>query len=326
MFCLLALVSIATAQDENVVLSLKNINTDEPIDSVVVYVDIAGIELIKHVGADKTLDLSLADGYYTITLKIEEPSTDAKDYFKKQQIAVNGSLEEDVYLFPVGSLRGMVKDTFDNVVGDAELRFECTNEIGTDLPAKTNKFGSFMVDYMPIGSCKIFANFGEAVGFTEVEVQQGNITDVEVSLDRTILSMPGKGYGMEAFVGILFIVVAILLIFKYKNKLIKKIKKQTRKEAKAEEKKEHREPAKETRHERAKDITATLHKKERDIVEYLLSKKEETNQANIRHNTGIPRTSLTRILASLEQKNIIKVRKVGKVVKVRLTDWFLGKE
>lgn len=320
--CLLILVPAAIAQDENVLLSLKNINTYEPIDNVVVQVDIGRVSLTKHIGTGEKLELELDDGYYTLTLKIDEPDTPGKDYFKKQPIAVDNSLAEDVYLFPVGSLRGMVKDIFDNVVGGAELRFECTNELGTELPERTNDFGSFVVDYIPAGSCKIFANLGEAVGFTEVQVQQGNITDIEISLDRTILSIPRKDYKVQALVIVLFIVAVVLLILKFRKK-VKKPKKEVHKEVKVEEKKEE---SKEVRHRRAEDIIATLNKKEKDVVEYILRKKEETAQANIRHNTGIPRTSLSRILASLEQKKIIKIRKVGKAVKVRLTDWFLGKE
>ena len=61
-------------------------------------------------------------------------------------------------------------------------------------------------------------------------------------------------------------------------------------------------------------------------MNYLQLNKGEVNQAIIRHNTGIPRTSLSRIMSSLENKNIIKVRKEGKAVKVSLTDWFLEKD
>ena len=326
-FCLFVLVLAANAADKNAVLSLKNINTDEAIDNVVVYVDIGRISLTEHVGSGEPLGLSLRDGDYLITLSIDEPSTEAKDYFKKQEIIVDGILEEDVYLFPVGSLRGIVKDTFDNVVGDAELRFECTNEIGAELPEKANKFGSFTVDYMPTGSCKIFASIGGAVGFKDVNIEHGNMTDVEISLDQTILLIEEGDYGIEGLVLLLFIVIIALVAYKYKDKLFKKHKKEAHKEvhhavhpAAEHPKEEKPKPS------RAEDILSTLNKKEKDVVEFLLSKKEETTQAAVRHNTGIPRTSLSRILASLEQKKIIHVKKVGKAVKINLTGWFLEEE
>lgn len=331
-FCFLIIVSVAAAQEGNVVLTLRNLNTNEIVDDVVVYLDLNEEELIRYIEGGKSLEMTLDSGSYNLTLGIDDPSTPGKDYFKKQTINVANALAGHIYLFPVSSLRGIVKDVFDNVVGDAELRFECTDDIGVEFPKKTNNFGSFEVDYMPSCSCKIFANYGEAVGFTEVHASQGNMTDVEILLDRTILSIPEPGFGVQGFVILLLLVVIILLAAKYKKKLIKKIKQvkkikqapaeKPKHEAKHEEKKEH----KEAHHGRAKDIIATLNKKEKDVVELLLSKKEETSQASIRHNLGIPRTSLSRILASLEQKKIAHIRKVGKAVKVRLTDWFIGKE
>ncbi len=143
-FCLLVLVSVANAQ-ENVFLSLRNINTNEIVDEVVIYLDLEEEKLIRYVEAGSSLEMSLDDGIYNLVLKIDDPSTPGNDYFKKQQITVSNGLVRDVYLFPVSSVRGIVKDVFDNVVGNADLRFECTNEIGAVLPESTNTLGSFNV-------------------------------------------------------------------------------------------------------------------------------------------------------------------------------------
>jgi len=321
-FFFLALASIAIAQDGNVALTLRNVNTNEIIDGVVVYLDLEEDRLIKYVETGHALEMALDDGTYNLVLKIDDPSTLGKDYFKKQAIAVSNGLVDDIYLFPVSSIRGVVKDVFDNVVGNADLKFECTDDIETEFPYRTNEFGSFTVDYMPSCSCKVSANFGEAVGFIEVNVPQGNITDVEVLLDKTILSMPD--YRVQGAVVLLVIIVIVLLIFKYRRRIIKEIKPAAHKEAKHVERKEHlihHAP----RHSRAEDIKSTLNKKEKDVVDFL-SGKGEVSQASIRHNLGVPRTSLSRILSSLEQKKIIHIKKVGKAVKIKLTDWFLGKE
>lgn len=307
-------VSVVCAENENVALSLKNINDNSVIDNVVVYVELGKEMLSQHVGINQVLNIVVEDGLHTLTLKIDKPATPGKDFFKKQSINVEGSLQENVYLFPVGSLRGMVKDVFDNVVGNADLRFECTNEIGEEMPEVTNKYGSFSVDYMPSGSCKIFANYGDAVGFTEVEVVQGELSDVEISLDKTILKISKGAYSVQGVVVFLFLVAVVLIVLRYMKK--KKPKKEAHKIV------VHKH---ESKHDRAEDILSTLNKKEKDIVEYIMG-KGEVNQSNIRHNTGIPRTSLSRILVSLEHKKIISVKKVGKVVKVKLTDWFLEKD
>lgn len=321
-FCFLVLASIASAQGGNVILTLRNVNTNEIIDGVVVYLDLEEDRLIKYVEAGQALEMALDDGIYDLVLKIDDPATPGKDYFKKQAITVSNGLVADIYLFPVSSIRGVVKDVFDNVVGNADLKFECTDDIETEFPYRTNEFGSFTVDYMPSSSCKISANFGEAVGFIETNVPHGNITDVEVLLDKTILSLPD--YRIQGAVALLFIIVIVLLIIKYRKRIIKEIKPEMHKEVKHEEKKEHpSHPA--PKHSRAEDIKSTLNKKEKDVVEFL-SGKGEVSQASIRHNLGVPRTSLSRILASLEQKKIIHVKKIGKAVKINFTDWFLGKE
>jgi len=321
LFCLIfsfiILSTIVFAQG-NVILTLKNINTNEIIDETVIYLDIDEEELIKYVESGESLEMSLDDGVYNLVLQVDDPSTPGKDFFKKQSITVvNGGLVEDVYLFPVCSVRGIVKDVFDNVVSNAELSFECTDDSGVDFPLRANKYGSFTVDYMPSCSCKISANLGDAVGFREITFSHGNITDVEILLDKTILTIPN--YTREGFIVLLVIIVLVLIGFRYRKKIFGI--KQTQHHVKHEENKEQTTKD----NSRADDIKATLNKKEKDIVEFL-SGKGEVGQASIRHNLGIPRTSLSRVLASLEHKKIIHVKKVGKVVKIKLTDWFLGKE
>ena len=46
------------------------------------------------------------------------------------------------------------------------------------------------------------------------------------------------------------------------------------------------------------------------------------NQANIIHGAGIPKTTLVRLLSSLEKKKILEVEKFGKSKRVRFTAWF----
>jgi len=321
-FCLISLVSVVYAEG-NVMLTLRNVNTNEIVDDVVVYLDLNEEELIRYVESGQSLEMSLDDGVYDLVLQVDNPSTSGKDYFKKQTITVANGLVSDVYLFPASSLRGYVKDVFDNVVGNAVLKFECTDNIGVEFPLKTDNFGSFSVDYMPSCSCKISANFGEAVGFADVYVPQGNITDVEILLDRTILAIPESSSTVENFVFLLFIIAVVLLIIRYKKRILDRVK--PRHEIRHHSVVHKEKNVHEVKSSRPDDIKTTLNKKEKDVVEFLTG-KDEVNQSSVRHNLGIPRTSLSRVLASLEHKKIIHVKKVGKVVKIKLTNWFLGKE
>jgi len=323
LFLFLMMVSVVNAED--VFLSLRNVNTNEIVDEVVVYLDINEQELIRYVEQGKTLEMNLDDGVYDLILGVDDPSTPGKDYFKKETINVLNGLVDDAYLFPVSSIRGIVKDVFDNVVGGAILKFECANELDFSFPLLTDEFGSFSADYIPSGSCKISANYGDAVGFADVDVSHGEMMDVEIILDRTILVIPSSGYGIKGIVAALFIVVVLLLFVKHKKKAVGKL---VKKEKMSDISVVSVKPENESNNvsTRAEDIKSTLNKKERDVVEFVSGQNGEVNQASVRHNVGIPRTSLSRVIASLEQKKVIHVKKVGKAVKIKLTDWFLGNE
>ena len=58
----------------------------------------------------------------------------------------------------------------------------------------------------------------------------------------------------------------------------------------------------------------------------LIESKNHSSQSKVRYSTGIPKTSLGRILDNLVGKKVISIEKVGKLKKISLTDWFLGKD
>ena len=92
-------------------------------------------------------------------------------------------------------------------------------------------------------------------------------------------------------------------------------------------KKEHSEVKTEEKHSKqTQALMKTFSEKEQKVVDFLLKHNNLTSQAKIRHNTKIPRTSLTRVLKSLEKKKIAEIEKEGKMVSVKLTKFFLGKE
>lgn len=308
------LAGIDTAAAAHVQLSLKDISTNLEITGVVAEAECDGVRTNIYVDTGSPLVLELAEGRHPITIMADLPSTPGKDYFSSGEITVSGDGEVAVYLYPAGSVRGIVKDAFENVVGEAELRLECANEIGSPFPLKASKFGSFEADYMPTGSCKILANYGNAVGFKDVEIRKGQIAEAEILLDKTIITLT-RASTYEAAALILLLAAIGLISFSYFRK----------RKAGSRQKKEEN-PAHEAAGKRARDLMKTLSGKEKKIAEFLMQQKGEVHQSAVRHNTGIPRTSLSRCLKSLEAKNIIQIKAVGKLVKIRLTDWFTEKE
>lgn len=318
MFVIL-LSSSVIAQDNktNVLLTLKDANTNEDISNVAVYINLDGVDIDQYVS--DIIRLKLDDGQYRAVIRVDDLSTPGNDYFKKTELIVENSLIQGIFLYPVGTVKGIVKDKLDNIVGDAELKFECTPNPEIDYPSKTDKFGGFFVNFVPVGKCKIFASYKDAIGFKEINVTKGALEDIEINLDKSIL-VARRNIFLDIFILFIILLIIVLIIawiFQKKKLGVPALKK-----------------AKEERQEiskRAKDILQTLNERQKKIVNYLLEheykgKKYEGIQSNIRRETGIPRTSLARAIKTLQIKKILEVEKVGKAIKLKLTDWFLEKE
>ncbi|MEM2989645.1 MAG: hypothetical protein QXQ02_00500 [Halobacteria archaeon] len=72
-------------------------------------------------------------------------------------------------------------------------------------------------------------------------------------------------------------------------------------------------------------VIETLNENERQIVNVLIKHKGRLTQAKIRHETGIPKSSLTGIIYALERKKIVNKIKYGRMNVIELSSWFLGK-
>jgi uncharacterized membrane protein len=306
------------AQDNrtNVLLTLKDANTNEDVSNVAVYINLNGIDIDQYVS--DIIRLKLDDGQYRAIIRVDDLSTPGNDYFKKTDFVVENNLIQGIFLYPVGTVKGIVKDRLDNIVENAELKFECSPNPEIDYPSKTDKFGGFYVNFVPVGECKIFASYKSAIGFKEINVSQGALKDIEINLDKSILVAR-----RNIFLDVLFVaglVIIIILIIYFRKEVMSLFKEREKEISKKEEE-----------NKRAKDIIQTLNEKEKKVVNYLLEHEYKgveyiSIQSEIRRETGIPRTSLARCIESLKIKKIIEVEKIGKAIKLKLTDWFLGKE
>lgn len=323
---LLILIILLAASANAADLTFKDSETGSLLHDCVISFDLEGREQTRTLDADGIIKLQVEEGQ-TIDITVDLPGTPGKDYYTRTQY----SGENEIMLFPITSVRGIVKDSLDNIVGFADLKFACKPLPKIEHPLQADKFGTFST-ITPIGKCKIYASYENALGFEEIILEHGELRDIEIKLDKTIVSFPTKKY---TDYGILFLaaitIIAVITYFATRRKLKKERKHLRKKEAQVKEEKEEEKFAVKKKEEikptkRSEDIIATLNQKEKEIVNCLQLNRGEINQARIRHQTGIPRTSLSRIMISLENKNIIKVRKEGKAVKISLTDWFLGKE
>lgn len=238
------------------------------------------------------LKLSLAPDTWDIHVLIDDIDTPGKDYQYATQIALRNSRLEQLFLLPVGSLQGTVYLN-NKAVPNADVLVYCSEEHHT----KTDITGAFTIDWLPTGMCKITAASNDRRGESIVQLEQGDLAEVEINLSEGIAT--SSLWIIAITLTVLIIIVGIALTFRTKPR--------------------------EKPNTRTHDILQTLNERERTIAEYLLSHGGRSTQATLKNETGIPKTTLIRIFDSLTAKNIITVEKIGKMKKITLTDWFNGK-
>ena len=252
------------------------------------------------------IELSLKPGLYEVILKGDSLETPGGDYYYEGLIDIAEGTNTTLKFLPVGSVRGVVQYN-DELVENAMLKFECGKNYGDLQNILSDEFGSFSNDYLPVGNCQIYARNNGRVGFVDnVQISSGNITSVIVNLNKKTL----QELNIFVFALILVVTLIIILVFyKTQSRIAKKTAKKQN----------------QNHNKRAEDLLKTFNSKEQKIVKLLMD-KGELYQNRIVYDTGIPKTSLTRILLGLEQKKAVQITKYGKTKKVKLSNWFLNKE
>ncbi|MDY6965064.1 MAG: hypothetical protein SVM80_03730 [Halobacteriota archaeon] len=75
-----------------------------------------------------------------------------------------------------------------------------------------------------------------------------------------------------------------------------------------------------------KKVIETLSERERAIIEALIKNEGRLTQADIRYETGIPKSSLSGIIYNLEKRNIITKKQKGRTNIIELSEWFISKK
>lgn len=72
-------------------------------------------------------------------------------------------------------------------------------------------------------------------------------------------------------------------------------------------------------------VMQTLTARERAVMSTLINHRGRMTQADIRYDTGTPKSSLTGILISLERRKLVSKKEWGRTNIIELSDWFLSK-
>ena len=176
-----------SAQSPNVILTLADAITKEPLDDVYLTLIDGNKETDYFIDEDKNLKLNLDDGEHKFSFLINNPNTEGFDYYGSSSIKVEDKVIQVVYLYPIGSLNGFVKDRLENVIANANVKFECNKVININYPKKADQFGSFSLKAVPIGKCKVIGSFRDSFGTEEVQIKKGENTNVNIILNEVLI-------------------------------------------------------------------------------------------------------------------------------------------
>lgn len=328
MTIIIAMSVLVQAEEQTIKLTLKQAEGNKEIKDVLVNLIVVEKEsnekrIISSFIRSNPITLRLEQGTYLLKFQIDDLKTSGKDYYAEQEIVLDKPIDQEIIAFSVGSVKGVVYDTLNNLVSEALLKVECSKEYGEKFPEETDRVGSFSLDYAPLGECVVTATANRAVGSGRITVEKGGSHTLEIRLNRAVISEGGNGW-------IIFWSIIIVIILGgagwFGWKYWEKRQRITQHTQPSQENKQEEQKQEEKHSKRTQDILDTLNEKEKRIVMFLLNNQHTSTQAKIRYETGIPKTTLVRIFTSLQNKKIITIETIGKLKKIKVTNWFLEKE
>lgn len=237
---------------------------------------------LAYIDDDGVLKLPLSEG--SMTLRIDRVATPGKDYLYR------GVVRDGMRLSPliVGSATGIVQDEEGAVIRDAIVEARCSAAYLQPEATRTDRFGSFAIDWMPEGYCRFHAERDGVTGVAETVITGGAQQSMVITLSTPVRK--------KLWIPILIVILAATIVLAVVLSQRKRPK-------------------------RSETILPTLRDRERAVVEFLME-HPRANQAKVIQETGVPKATLLRIIESLEQKQIVEVVRTGRSKRLRLTKWF----
>lgn len=302
------------------------------------------------IGPNNLLKFSLNEGFYELSIGVDDPSTPGFDYYGKVSLNADANKRVEIDAVHVGSRKIEIIDKNGARLKGVPLRIDCNSLSGQQGYFRTDDFGIAEANFLPIGECVFRAAAGDFIIIHNETIDKGSADGILMKFDD--YSRNSSNY-IWVF-GIIFVILLFVYYYLYKKSNDKKnldrrqmIKGRIVPDGIDDRAVNHINHVDDyskdkTAEEKGslnikKDIMTALTPNERKVVRFILeaqneyeSKNGTTNgfylhQAKIVYGAGIPKTTLVRLLQSLEQKKIIEWEKSGKIKKIRLTEWFASK-
>ncbi len=298
---------------------------------VLLIIIFVGLLLINLVSAE-TVELQVANQDIQLSnavVTIKQGETSIKEILKDNYIDISAPLEKTevivdllttpafdfygayegknkVLLFPIGYLKGEVRDEKNNLIKGAKLTFSCLPQTETEYPKEADELGQFQIPNQKIGECTVSARWKDSMGKGTAIIIQGQAAEIKIVLGEEI-----NGKSNWPLIGALAALIATALIgiviYQQKNKEPNK-KKAANKEEKS------------VTNGHLEILAKALPEKEKNLILILAQQKEEwTAQSTLRYQLHLPRMSMGRLVKSLEGRGLVETEKVGKLIKLRLT-------
>ncbi|MBS3128923.1 carboxypeptidase regulatory-like domain-containing protein [Candidatus Woesearchaeota archaeon] len=304
----------------HLIFILTNTQTDETLN------------LLQYTDTGTTF-LNIKKGIWKGKLGVDEAIHLGSDYFANIYLDTNEKREYTPHLIHVGNILGEVYDENNRLVKGAKVSSQCTQYLVED--SETDEFGTFLLEYLAPGECRIAALYDDRIGFSTVMITPSTLTYAKIILDQRTVQNNTNLW----FIGAVVIIFVFFLFYQFnknktkkddvgqqKNKKSIQLQKKEKVQLPKKEEKNIQQEKNDIDQKRVNDILNSLKAREKQIVTFLLENNYQATQAKIISGTGIPKTSLMRTLDSLVMRNIIQVQKIQKAKKISLTNWFLGME
>lgn len=308
---LILLSALVSAQSSDIRINLRPIDFEEEINSLPVNYELHSITLDQTIEgnaiiAEKGFTLSTFEGINELYITVDDSKTPGPDFYGKASFITNDLTSVMTPLFSIASTTIKVTDKKNIPLPNIPVRVDCSKDYATQGYFVTDEFGIVKIEQLPADNCTFRAAHEEHITSLELVVERGSNDEIILKLD---FKSQKNYFGTTAI--IIIIILLALLLWKQKPKYVD--------EDEAEEQED--EPSS-----RKEDIISALNQREQEVVRFILKQnKDYVSQANVVHGTGIAKTSLVRILSSLEQKKIIQIESVGKLKKISLTEEFGSK-
>src|SRR3989338_10691412 len=189
--------------NSHIIFILTNIQTNETLN------------LLQYTDTGIT-SLNIKKGVWKGKLGVDEATRLGSDYFANIYFDTNEKVVYTPYLIHVGNILGEVYDGNNRLVKGAKVSSQCTQYLVED--SETDEFGTFLLEYLAPGECRIAALYDDRIGFSTVMITPSTLTYAKIILDQRTVQNNTNLW----FIGAVVIIFVFFLFYQFNKNKTKK--------------------------------------------------------------------------------------------------------